>query len=115
MALGHNFFTQIVPFSTLAKVNTFLLSGIRDLQLSKISHKSSGTYDTVFNNHVTPLFTGSNLSEVRMVEESRSMKDACKIMLEPLTENGRVRVTFSTSLLEEARTAGRGQEDNSNF
>ncbi|CAM9134901.1 unnamed protein product [Ectocarpus fasciculatus] len=51
---------------------------------------------------------GSNLSEVRMVEESQSMKDACKIMLEPLTNTGRIRTGFGTSLLEEARTAGRG-------
>ncbi|CAM9153981.1 unnamed protein product [Ectocarpus sp. 4 AP-2014] len=50
----------------------------------------------------------SNLSEVRMVEESQSMKDACKIMLEPLTNTGRIRTGFGTSLLEEARTAGRG-------
>lgn len=43
-----------------------------------------------------------------MVEESQSMKDACKIMLEPLTNTGRVRTGFGTSLLEEARAAGRG-------
>lgn len=53
--------------------------------------------------------TGSNLSEIRMVEESQSMKDACKVMLEPLTESGRARVGFGTSLLEEARAAGRGE------
>lgn len=51
---------------------------------------------------------GSKLSEVRMVEESQSMKDACKIMLEPLTKTGRIRTGFGTSLLEEARAAGRG-------
>lgn len=55
------------------------------------------------------LLIGSRLAEVRMVEESQAMKDACKIILEPLTENGRVRVGFGTSLLEEARTAGRGE------
>lgn len=44
-----------------------------------------------------------------MVEESQSMKDACKIMLEPLTNTGRIRTGFGTSLLEEARTAGRGE------
>lgn len=36
------------------------------------------------------------------------MKDACKIMLEPLTTAGRIRTGFGTSLLEEARAAGRG-------
>ncbi len=51
---------------------------------------------------------GSNLSDVRMIEESQSMKDACKIMLEPLTSTGRIRTGFGTSLLEEARAAGRG-------
>ncbi|CAM9707480.1 unnamed protein product [Scytosiphon promiscuus] len=51
---------------------------------------------------------GSKLSEVRMVEESQSMKDACKIMLEPLENTGRVRTGFGVSLLEEARAAGRG-------
>eukprot|EP00903_Cladosiphon_okamuranus_P009917 g9414.t3 len=51
---------------------------------------------------------GSRLSEVRMVEESQSMKDACKIMLEPLTKTGRIRTGFGSSLLEEARAAGRG-------
>lgn len=52
---------------------------------------------------------GSRLSDVRMVEESQSMKDACKIMLEPLINTGRIRTGFGTSLLEEARAAGRGE------
>lgn len=55
--------------------------------------------------------TGSRLSDVRMVEESQSMKDACKIMLDPLTKTGRVRTGFGTSLLEEARAAGRGERE----
>lgn len=54
---------------------------------------------------------GSNLSDVRMIEESQSMKDACKIMLEPLTNTGRIRTGFGTSLLEEARAAGRGESN----
>lgn len=37
------------------------------------------------------------------------MNDACKIMLEPLTKTGRVRTGLGTSLLEEARAAGRGE------
>lgn len=36
------------------------------------------------------------------------MKDACKVMLEPLTESGQVKVAFGASLLEEAIMAGRG-------
>lgn len=36
------------------------------------------------------------------------MQDVSNVMLEPLTKTGRVRVGFSTCLLEEARTAGRG-------
>ncbi|CAN0299930.1 unnamed protein product [Ascophyllum nodosum] len=50
---------------------------------------------------------GSRLSEVRLVEESQSMKDACKVMLQHLAEDGRVRVGYGSSLLEEARAAGR--------
>ena len=46
---------------------------------------------------------------MHLVEESQSMKDACKVMLEPLTNTGRVRVAYSTSLLDEARAAGRGE------
>lgn len=53
--------------------------------------------------------SGSRLSDVRMVEESQSMKDACNIMLDPLTKTGRIRTGFGTSLLEEARAAGRGE------
>lgn len=53
---------------------------------------------------------GSRLSDVRMVEESQSMKDACKIMLEPLTKTGRIRTGFGVSLLGEARAAGRGEK-----
>lgn len=56
-----------------------------------------------------PSTTGSKLSEVRLVEESQSMKDACKVMLEPLTSTGRVRVAYGNSLLDEARAAGRGE------
>lgn len=48
-----------------------------------------------------------------MIEESKSMKDACKIMLEPLTNTGRIRTGFGTSLLEEARAAGRGPYNSS--
>lgn len=44
-----------------------------------------------------------------MVEESQSMKDACNVMLDPLTKTGRIRTGFGTSLLEEARAAGRGE------
>lgn len=43
------------------------------------------------------------------MEESQSMTDASKIMLEPLMGRGRVRVGFGTSLLEEAKAAGRGK------
>lgn len=50
------------------------------------------------------------------MEESQSMKDACKVMLEPLTSTGRVRVGYGTSLLDEARAAGRGGgKDNRSF
>ena len=37
------------------------------------------------------------------------MKDACKVMLQHLAEDGRVRVGYGSSLLEEARAAGRGE------
>lgn len=55
------------------------------------------------------LTAGSRLSEVRLVEESQSMKDACKVMLEHITQDGRVRVGYGSSLLEEARAAGKGE------
>lgn len=62
-----------------------------------------------FVRNVATAASGSRLSDVRMVEESQSMKDACKIMLDPLTKTGRIRTGFGTSLLEEARAAGRGE------
>lgn len=55
------------------------------------------------------LTPGSRLSEVRLVEESQSMKDACKVMLEHIAQDGRVRVGYGSSLLEEARAAGKGK------
>ena len=37
------------------------------------------------------------------------MKDACKVMLDHITQDGRVRVGYGSSLLEEARAAGKGE------
>lgn len=42
------------------------------------------------------------------MEESQSMMDASKIMLEPLMALEKVRVGFGSSLLEEAKSAARG-------
>lgn len=52
--------------------------------------------------------TGCQLSEIRLVEESQSMIDASKIMLESLMNSGQVRVGFGSSLMEEAKAAARG-------
>lgn len=43
------------------------------------------------------------------MEESQSMKDACKVMLGHIAQDGRVRVGYGSSLLEEARAAGKGE------
>lgn len=55
-------------------------------------------------------YSGSQLSEVRVVQESQSMMDAAKIMLQSLVDNG-VKVGFGTSVLEEAKAANRGEWD----